>query len=315
MPIVMLVLALFAASDSCRVTKDLRIPTPDGRVIAAVLETADPSVARPTVLLISGAGAWDRNYFTVATALGTDGAYRFMAARLVSLGFAVLRFDEAGTGESTGNYLKQATTASLAKDVETIIAALRLLPEVDKARISLIGHSEGGAIAGLVGAHDAGLGAIVMLAAPSRTGRRVMEYQREIGPSKWTWGVNVTPEDKRTYVDKEGARRMATEAWYPFFLDYDPLPPAQLLKMPVLVVQGTDDWFVSPDQGREIATAIRLGGNADVTLAELKGHDHDLSDPAFDKYPPRLSIEMLRLVELWLGQRQWPQALPRACAH
>lgn len=313
MAIAMFALALAASIDSCRVTRELRIATPDGRMIAAVLETADPSVRRPTVLLISGAGAWDRDYFTVVTTQGKQGAYRVMAARFLQLGFAVLRYDEAGTGASTGDYKMLATTASLATDVGTIVATLRSLAEVDEKRISLLGHSEGGAIAGLVGASDTGLGAIVMLAAPSRTGRRVMEYQRQVGPTKWTWGIGFTPESKRTYFDQEEARRLVGEAWYPFFLDYDPLPPMRRLKMPVLIVQGTDDWFVSPDQAGEIAKAVREGGNRDVILRRLKGHDHDFSDPAFDKFPPRLSLEMLHLVESWLSDKQSPQALPRTC--
>ena len=57
------------------------------------------------------------------------------------------------------------------------MAFLRARPEIDGARIGLAGHSEGGAIAPMVAATDTKIAAIVLLAGPAYTGRRILDFQ------------------------------------------------------------------------------------------------------------------------------------------
>ena len=57
------------------------------------------------------------------------------------------------------------TSADFADDIRAAVAYLRTRPEIDPAKIALVGHSEGGLIAPLVAATDPGLAAIVLMVA------------------------------------------------------------------------------------------------------------------------------------------------------
>ena len=61
-------------------------------------------------------------------------------------GIGVLRYDDRGTAQSTGDFNK-ATTLDLANDAESAVSYLLGRKEVDKTKIGLMGHSEGGIIA------------------------------------------------------------------------------------------------------------------------------------------------------------------------
>jgi len=145
---------LLSADTLCVTSQDLRVPTPEGHVLAAILEM--PRSARravPAVLLISGAGEWDIGY-TFGDFRGKYPFYRLLSEQLVRAGFAVVRYHKRGLGASTGNYRETATTARLADDARAIIGAMRKTHVIDGRRISVLGHSEGGSIAGLLGDSD-----------------------------------------------------------------------------------------------------------------------------------------------------------------
>lgn len=122
-------------------------------------------------ILISGSGPQDRD----ETLLGHK-PFLVIADHLTKQGIAVLRFDDRGTGESTGDH-SAATTMHFANDVRGAIAYLRARPEIDRAKIGLIGHSEGGLIGPLVTAEDHEVAFIVMLAGPGVNGEKIILNQ------------------------------------------------------------------------------------------------------------------------------------------
>ncbi len=76
---------------------------------------------------------------------------RWLADHLTRHGFAVLRFDERGIGDSTGDH-ESATTADLADDVAAGLRHLAAADSVAGERVGLLGHSEGSVIVGRVAA-------------------------------------------------------------------------------------------------------------------------------------------------------------------
>lgn len=127
----------------------------------------------PAVLLITGSGPQNRD-----EELFGHKPFAVMADDLTKRGFLVLRVDDRGVGQTTGDH-RSATSRDFADDVKAGLAYLRSLPEVDKKKIGLLGHSEGGMIAQMVGAEEKDLAFLVMLAAPGIPVTELMTLQNE----------------------------------------------------------------------------------------------------------------------------------------
>lgn len=125
----------------------------------------------PAVILISGSGAQDRD----ETILGHK-PFAVIADYLTRQGFAVLRVDDRGVGKTTGDH-SIATSADFADDKEAALDYLQSNKWIDKNRIGLIGHSEGGMIAPLLAAKRPDVKAIVLLAGPGIKGSRLLTEQ------------------------------------------------------------------------------------------------------------------------------------------
>lgn len=77
----------------------------------------------------------------------------------------MLRVDDRGMGKSTGVF-SEATTADFANDVSTGVDYLLARNEVDKNKVGLIGHSEGGMIAPMVATKRKDINFVILLAGP-----------------------------------------------------------------------------------------------------------------------------------------------------
>ena len=128
----------------------------------------------PSVIMISGSGPQDRD----ETIFGHK-SFLVIADDLTRKGFAVLRVDDRGVGLSTGD-AEKATTEDFARDIESEIAYLKTRKEIDRAKIGLIGHSEGGIIAPLVALRTGDVAFIVLLAGTGVNGEEIMLRQAEL---------------------------------------------------------------------------------------------------------------------------------------
>jgi alpha/beta superfamily hydrolase len=114
----------------------------------------------PAVVLITGSGQQDRD-----ETIFNHKPFAVLADALTRDGFVVLRVDDRGIGGSTGNFAA-STTEDFAKDVNTSIDYLKTRREINDKKIGLLGHSEGGMIAPMVGSQRKDINFIVLLAAP-----------------------------------------------------------------------------------------------------------------------------------------------------
>ncbi|MCR4374320.1 MAG: alpha/beta fold hydrolase, partial [Acidobacteria bacterium] len=116
----------------------------------------------PAVVLITGSGGQNRDKDIFGFKV-----FGVLADHLTRHGIAVYRYDDRGVGESTGR-IATSTTADFADDALAGIARLAAMPDIDPARIGLIGHSEGAramgagdeAVAKIEAAHRAMVGDI-----------------------------------------------------------------------------------------------------------------------------------------------------------
>jgi putative redox protein len=89
-------------------------------------------------------------------------AARRIAARLASMGIAVLRFDFTGLGHSEGEFANTTFTSN----VQDLHAASAALTELDMTPSLLIGHSLGGAAVLKAASEMSQIKAVVSIGAP-----------------------------------------------------------------------------------------------------------------------------------------------------
>jgi alpha-beta hydrolase superfamily lysophospholipase len=211
-------------------TTDLHFPGSTGAELAGVLHTPDER-ARGSVLLA--------HCFTCSKDVHT---MTRLARGLSAAGYAVLRFDFTGLGDSGGEF--SATT--LSHNVRDLTAAATTLIEHGYGPCGLLGHSLGGAAGLLAAARLKTVRSVVVLGAPADP-------------------AHV----RRLFVDHEEAIRRDGEAVVsiggrPFpiaqsFLDdlaaHDASAQTAALGRPLLVVHAIDDEVVDIDQGERIFAA------------------------------------------------------------
>ena len=187
--------------DNITLSGTLSIPSKDGTF--------------PAVVLISGNGEHNRN-----EEFGNFKPLLDISNYLTERGIAVLRYDKRGVEESTGNY-DSANSFDFANDVTSAIDYLLTRKEVNKKKIGLIGHSEGGLIAPIVASQSSNVAFIVSLAGPSSSGDKILlSQQKAIALAKGTDKSEVEKNQKlnrdafeivKRYKDKDTLRKKMTE--------------------------------------------------------------------------------------------------------
>jgi len=171
----------------------------DSITLAGTLSLPSKNGNFPVVILISGSGPQNRD----GEIMGHK-PFLVIADYLVQNGIGVLRFDDRGVFKSEGNFLT-ATTNDFATDVVAAIAYLKTIAGVDKNRIGLVGHSEGGIIASLIAANNKDINLVVLLASSGLSGDELLLLQKR----KMMEAVAINANDIRKSMDfVEGAYRI-----------------------------------------------------------------------------------------------------------
>ena len=123
------------------------------------------------VILISGSGPQNRD-----EEVFQHKPFLVLADHLVRQGIAVLRYDDRGTGESTGNF-SAAILKDFAKDAWAAFQFIKEQKFFNTTKIGLVGHSEGGLIAGMLAAEHEELDFAVLMAGPALPGEEIIYLQ------------------------------------------------------------------------------------------------------------------------------------------
>jgi fermentation-respiration switch protein FrsA (DUF1100 family) len=145
-----------------------------GNKLSGTITIPEGKNACPAVILISGSGAQDRN-----ESLFDHKPFLVIADYLSRNGIIVLRYDDRGTAESTGNFLT-ATSADLATDAEAAVAYLKGRKDLPINKIGLAGHSEGGLIAPMIASKPGLADFIILLAGPGMQGNDLLLLQQKV---------------------------------------------------------------------------------------------------------------------------------------
>ncbi|OJV55452.1 MAG: hypothetical protein BGO31_18990 [Bacteroidetes bacterium 43-16] len=128
----------------------------------------------PAIVLVTGSGPQDRDEMILG-----HKPFLLLADYFSRNGYAVLRYDDRGVGQSGGEF-EGATTADFAADALAAVQYLQTRKDIDKKRTGIMGHSEGGTIAAKLAASQKELAYIVMLAGTGMRGDKILLQQQEI---------------------------------------------------------------------------------------------------------------------------------------
>jgi len=238
----------------------------------------------PAVIVIGGPTVGDRD--GVVAGIPVLGQ---IAADLVAAGFAVVRYDRRGVGQSGGRS-ETTTINDYAEDVRAIVTWIgKSRKDIDKRRIALVGHGEGGWIAMTAAARDDRVTAVAVASTASTTGGElVLERQRRVLD-----GLKATDADKQAKIELQrkinaaassGAswdgiplemRRAAETPWFQSYLAFDPARVIRDVRQPVLIVHGALDTEVPPYHAEKLAELARARKRkVSVDVAALPGLNH-----------------------------------------
>lgn len=150
----------------------------------------------PAVVLVSGSGPQDRD-----ETLFNHKPFADIADYLTQQGVVVIRYDDRGVGESTGDFAT-ATTADFASDAAAALRYARKLKFVDKQRVGIVGHSEGGVVAMMLAAEGKKKAPdfIVLMATPGVPMRTILVRQNEEAMAP------ILPGEKKAEFSEMAAR-------------------------------------------------------------------------------------------------------------
>ena len=180
----------------------------------------------PVALMVSGSGLQNRD-----EELYGHKPFLVIADYLARNGIATLRYDDRGTGTSTGD-AANATTEDFMKDAAAGLDYLRSLGKFRK--IGVIGHSEGGGIAFMLASRGR-TDFIVSLAGPGVQGDSILLLQNLNALRQAGSPMTVTKEFVRASVKSQNS------PWLDYVMDYDPAADINGIRCPALILNGDRD--------------------------------------------------------------------------
>ncbi len=252
----------------------------------------------PAVVLISGSGPQNRD----EELLGHR-PFLVLSDYLTREGIAVLRFDDRGTAESTGDFYA-ATTFDFAADVEYAVKYLQRRKDIDNRKIGLIGHSEGGIIAPIVASANKNINFIVLMAGSMLRGdkqallqksrieeqleinQEEMEKERDIFAEAYTmifneeWSEEELEDELFSFFkskySEDYARDLVNQLTMPWMLNFLRLDPKIYLKKvhcPILAINGSKDLQVPAKENLQVIRDV-FAESDNVTIEELENLNH-----------------------------------------
>ena len=215
----------------------------------------------PVVLMVTGSGPQNRD-----EELMGHKPFLVLADRLARHGIASLRYDDRGVGQSTGDF-SSATTAALATDALAGIKYLRGLKKF--SWVGILGHSEGGSIAYMLGA-GGNADFIVSLAGPACKFDTLMMLQLN-GLSKVQGAkedvVHSVAETRQLLLSKDNS------LWMRLALDMNFSKFLPLIKCPVMALSGSNDLNV-PAEFNMLSLQNGLPHNSKNVIKIYPGLNH-----------------------------------------
>jgi dipeptidyl aminopeptidase/acylaminoacyl peptidase len=211
----------------------------DGHRLVGTLYLARGEEPKPTALLLHGCPGLEKNLD--------------LAATLRDRGWNALAFHYRGCWGSAGRY----DLRTIPRDVTAAVGYLAGCPQVDPARIAVVGHSLGGWAAIVTAAAEPRLRAVAVYGAAARLGGALALSPAQV-ELEFTRFLATTPGEFAAQREEVAERMSALDA------------VAAIAPRPLLIVHGTEDRWVPVAQARE----LRARAGPPCRYVEVDGANH-----------------------------------------
>jgi hypothetical protein len=254
--------------------QEVAIPTDRGDLSGTLVTAPNQQKA---ALIISGSGPTDRDGNS-AMGLKTD-CLKMLAESLAQEGITTLRYDKRILSRDTATFIPEAEL-DFDRLVEDAVAGLRYLTAEGYEELVVIGHSQGALIGQLALRQVPEVKALITVAGPGKSidevilaqvGAQMPALKDELAEKLDS--MKNSHQVERYNIMLLSLLRPSVQPFLISFMQHDPAEIMQQIDHPVLVINGTTDLQVDPEQARLLAAA---GPNAELALIE--GMNHVLKD-------------------------------------
>ncbi len=264
--------------------EQVRIPA-NGFSLAGTLSKPATTVKgpQPAIILVAGSGPTDRDEMVYGIPIFGE-----LAGALADEGFAVLRYDKRGIGQSGGR-VESATMEDYADDLRAVIKFMTERKDIDKRRVAVVGHSEGGSVAMLAATREKKIAALVLVSTIGVTGAELniaqvthaLEYARRPEAERLAT-IDLQRRIQDAVLTGKGwetvppaLRKQADVPWFHSFLAFNPAKLMGDVKQAILIVQGLLDVQVQPSNADRLETLARARKKAGpVETVRVPGVNH-----------------------------------------
>ena len=263
----------------------------------------------PTILMLQGSGPSDRD---------SGGFFEPIRQAFLSRGIATYSFDKPGCGASSGDWRQHG----LENRADQALAALDILeqhPVLDRRRLGIFGHSQGGWLVQLLAArHGSRLALAIANSAPSigvaeqnlygcehtlrQQGFTEPDVEAAVGFMSELHEAAHRNEEF-TSVEARLLRTARREPWYGYLVaddeadwpefclwanePFEPIDALCRIRCPILATYGALDPLVPPwRSARESAQALAEAGNDEATIVVFPTGNHRLQLAGSEQFVP-----------------------------
>ncbi len=262
----------------------------------------------PAVLLVWGPGPQDKDGLGMLAGL---------AHGLAKNGIATLRFDKRGVGESEGNFFRFSGEDTL-NDLTSAIENLSQVSKIDKDRIAILGHSEGGYYAAALAKSNPLISACIIM-----SGLEIVNLPDTDLEMMWSFDKSADKWDKEYLEDIAKTSKdtadilMGGKDWAMLlqkrvflkkrYLDMrkKPLDLLKGLKRPLLLLRGRKDTVISSEHIKLVEESLREVGNINYEIIEFNKLNHFFGKKLEDgihRTSVSIDNEVIESISKWLKE-------------
>lgn len=186
-------------------------------------------------------------------------------------GYGVFRFDFSGCGESDGDYADVTVTNQL-QEVQDVIDYVSIIRGIDKERVTVIGHSLGGAIASMTAAKDPRVKQLLLW---SPVGKPYEDVTGILGPKAVR---EITKEGRHDY---QGF--MISKKFIQDLKKHQPLEAIRSYRGPAHIIHAKADEQIPKEHAARYSNSLNKRTHvATVSAYYIENADHTFSGYSFE---------------------------------